>query len=177
VILLDVLLPDGNGIDFCGDIQGKTSAHIIFLTSRLEHESKILGLDTGGDDYITKPYLLDEMLSRVRAALRRREKTKVSPARTLAYGNLILDIVIDRVYVDGIDLNLQPKEFDLLRLFAENEHTQMSADYIYEKLWDQPIANDKNAVQAAVSRLRKKIEHTDYSITNTRGKGYTFTKK
>jgi DNA-binding response OmpR family regulator len=90
VILLDVLLPDGNGIDFCGEIRGDTDAHILFLTSRTEHEDRIRGLDTGGDDYITKPYKLEEMLSRVRSAMRRRD---MPPARVIARGPLTLDVI------------------------------------------------------------------------------------
>jgi DNA-binding response OmpR family regulator len=176
IILLDVALPDGNGIDFCDEIREKTNAHILFLTSRREHGEKLKGLAVGGDDYITKPFKLDELVQRVKVAMRRREMDK-EPPRTLSFGSLTMDIITDRAYYNGTDLNLQPKEFTLLRLFAENENRLLDADYIYQTLWNQPMINNKNAIQKAVSRLRKKIEHTGHDIDTARDKGYIYRKK
>jgi DNA-binding response OmpR family regulator len=173
IILLDVALPDGDGMDFCDEIREKTNAHILFLTSRREHEEKLKGLAVGGDDYITKPFKLDELLQRVKAAMRRRNMDKQSP-KTFSFGALTIDIVTGRAYWDGTDLTLQPKEFALLHLFAENENRLLDAGYIYETLWNRSVNDDKGAVQAVVSRLRKKISHTGCDIRTTKNKGYTY---
>jgi len=172
VILLDVLLPDGNGIDFCGEIQNSTQAHIIFLTSRLEHETRLRGLDTGGDYYMTKPYKLDEMLSSVRAALRRRDKGK-----RLTFGSLTLDMGPGRAFIDSVDLNLSPREFALLRLLAENEDKTLDTAYIYQAAWGLPMGADKNAIRTTTYRLRHKLEPSGYYILAKRNEGYTFMKK
>ena len=111
VILLDVMLPDGDGFGFCREIRARTQAHILFLTAKAEHEDIVAGLAAGGDDYITKPFHAQELLARVEAAMRRREI--VIPLRTVAKGRLELDLVSSRAYVDGIDLMLAPMEFGL----------------------------------------------------------------
>jgi DNA-binding response OmpR family regulator len=173
VILLDILLPDGSGIDFCAEIRPETNAHIIFLTSRGEHEDQLRGMSLGGDDYITKPFKLDIMLARVSAAMRRR-RMDAAAVKTIVKGSLRLEIISGRAYVDGVDLLLQPKEFSMLRLFAENENRLLSAEEIYEKAWRMPMIDNKTAIQTAISRLRKKMESTDYTITVIYAKGYVF---
>jgi DNA-binding response OmpR family regulator len=175
VILLDVMLPDGDGIDFCGEIHGSVTSHILFLTAKTEQENLIKGLEYGGDDYITKPFKLEELLARVGAAMRRREKAQI-PAKTLSFGNLTLDILASQASMDGISLLLQPKEFALLLLFAQNENKTMNADYLYSEVWKTPMNKDKNAIKTAIYRLRKKIEPAGYDIVMSRGKGYTFEK-
>jgi DNA-binding response OmpR family regulator len=175
VILLDIMLPDGNGFDFCKEIRGKTGAHIIFLTAKSEQSDMVDGLLTGGDDYITKPFHPEELMARLTAAMRRRGMDK-APLQKITKGNLTLDIIAGQALIDGADMGLQPKEFALLLLFAQNENQIISAETIYEKIWGQSMTGDKNAVQAAVSRLRKKIEPAGYDIFATRVKGYTFEK-
>lgn len=177
VILLDVKLPDGSGFDLCREIRETTTAHIIFLTSVMESSGEMEGLIAGGDDYLRKPYRIELLRERVKSVLRRRdmESNKASP-QTITKGSLTLDIVASQVFVNGVDLLLQPKEFALLLFLVQNEGKTMSAEYIYEKVWRQSMAGDKNAVQSAIYRLRKKIEHTGYDISMTRRKGYTFVK-
>jgi len=174
VILLDVLLPDGNGIDFCGEIRGGTTAHILFLTSRTEHEDRIRGLDTGGDDYITKPFKLEEMLSRVRAAMRRREMEDTkSPATTLTRGPLTLDIVATSAFVNGVDIELMKKEFSILLLLMQNEGKTLSKEFLYENAWKQPLSGDGGALWKQMSTLKKKLEVSDrILLTGSRGEGY-----
>jgi DNA-binding response OmpR family regulator len=182
-ILLDVFLPDGSGMDFCREIRERTSAHILFLTSLDEHAEKIKGLDMGGDDYITKPYKLDELLSRVGAAMRRRRMRKAdlaaeTVAETAARGALALNILLKRAYLGGADMLLAPKEFDLLYLFIKNEGKTLSTDEIYEAAWAQPGIGDANALRVAVSRLRKKLEaggNGAFAIESVRNEGYLFT--
>jgi len=175
VILLDVLMPDGNGIDFCGEIRTLTDAHILFLTSRSEHEDRIRALDTGGDDYITKPYRLDEMLSRVRAALRRRNMESLKfPKRIIAYGSLTLDTVAGRAFIHGADILVNPKEFAILRLLVENRGMTVTKEILYREVWRQPMNDDSNALKYQISRLRKKLEGSGYMIVSEYGEGYRF---
>ena len=158
VILLDVFLPDGNGIDFCGEIRRDTDAHILFLTSLLEHEDRIRGLDTGGDDYITKPYKLSEMLSRVRAAIRRRDiDAAKSSARTFTLGSLALDTLTGKVLFGGVDVPLKTKEFAVLRLLAENNGRLFTAEEIYKTVWGLDANGDTRTVKVHISALRKKL--------------------
>ena len=173
IILLDVELPDGNGIDFCEEIRGKTTAHILFLTAKLEHENMVRGLEGGGDDYITKPFHPGELLARIDAAMRRREMDKL-PVQTIAKGTLALDIMATRAFIGGDDLALTPKEFSLLLLLVQNEGNALNAEYVYETVWNAPLIGNKNAMQTAVSKLRQKLEPSDYGIDFLRGQGYIF---
>ena len=173
IILLDVELPDGNGIDFCEEIRSKTTAHILFLTAKLEHENMLRGLGNGGDDYITKPFHPGELLARIDAAMRRREMDK-PPVQTIAKGALALDIMATRAFIGGEDLALTPKEFSLLLLLVQNEGNALNAEYVYETVWKAPLIGNKNAMQTAVSKLRQKLESSDYGIEFLRGQGYIF---
>ena len=175
VILLDVMLPDGDGFDFCDAIRSQTNAHIIFLTAKAEHEDRVRGLNTGGDDYITKPFHPEELIARIAAAMRRRGMGKI-PAKTIEKGGLTLDIIAAQAFVDSRDLNLTPKEFALLLMLVQNEDVTMSAEQIYESVWKAPLIGDNNALKTAISKLRSKIEATDFDISSHRGKGYVFQK-
>ena len=174
IILLDVTLPDGNGFSFCREIREKTQAHILFLTAKNEHEDMVRGLTTGGDDYIIKPFHADELLARVEATMRRREIGV--PVKTLSKGLLTLDILALQGLVDGKDLNLTQKEFAVLLLFVQNEGKTLSTENVYERVWGTTMAGDNQAVQTAVSRLRKKLETAGYEIRAVRGQGYVFEK-
>jgi len=173
IILLDVELPDGNGIEFCEEIRDKTAAHILFLTSKIEHENMVLGLKFGGDDYITKPFHLDELLARIDAAMRRRMIDK-KPVQTITKGTLTLDIMATQAFIGGEDLALTPKEFSLLLLLVQNEGKVLSAEFVYESVWNAPLIGNKSAMQTAVSKLRQKLELSDYGIDFLRGHGYIF---
>ena len=173
IILLDVELPDGNGMDFCEEIRDKTAAHILFLTSKIEHENMVLGLKFGGDDYITKPFHLDELLARIDAVMRRRMIDK-KPVQVITKGTLTLDIMATQAFIGGDDLALTPKEFSLLLLLVQNEGKVLSAEYVYETVWKAPLIGDKNSMQAIISKLRTKIDPTGYYIDSVRGHGYVF---
>ena len=173
IILLDVGLPDGDGMDFCKEIRSATMAHILFLTAKAEHEDTVRGLYYGGDDYLTKPFHPEELLARIESIMRRRALDK-KQAQTITRGTLVLDIVATQAFVEGEDLLLTPKEFSLLVLLAQNEEVVLSADFVYESVWKAPLVGDKNSMQAIVSKLRQKLEDSAYSIDTVRGKGYVF---
>ena len=175
VILLDIMLPDGDGFDFCNAIRGETNAHIIFLTALAQHTDRVRGLHTGGDDYITKPFHPEELMARIVAAMRRRGIDKTS-VKTIEKGCLTLDIISAQAFAQGSDLNLTPKEFALLLMLVQNEGSTMSAEYIYESVWKAPLIGDNNALKTAISKLRSKIEATGFDITSHRGRGYVFQK-
>lgn len=176
VILLDVILPDGNGIDFCGEIRDDTDAHILFLTSKTEHENRIRGLETGGDDYITKPYKLEEMLSRVRAVMRRRGMEYAKPPeKMLVRGSLRLDIVSGQAFWMGRDLLLTQKEFALLLLLTQKAGHVLTGEALYQGVWGQPLLGDNSALRTQLSRLKGKLGSTSGGaarISGSRGEGY-----
>jgi DNA-binding response OmpR family regulator len=175
VILLDVVLPDGDGADFCGEIREKTDAHILFLTSKREHVDKIKGLAVGGDDYITKPFKLDELLLRVTAAMRRRDMEAAKPpVQTMTVGPLTLDSAAIQAILNGKDLRLSPKEFSVLRLLVQSKGKAISKEALYEAAWNQPMNVDDTAIKTAISRLRRKLGAEGFRITSTRGEGYRF---
>ncbi|MCL2412407.1 MAG: response regulator transcription factor [Treponema sp.] len=175
IILLDVMLGDGDGFEFCRDIREKTQAHILFLTAKTEYEDIVSGLSSGGDDYITKPFRVDELLARVESVMRRRGMP-VS-LKTINKGKLVINMVSDQVFLDGQDLLLSQKEFSILCLMVQNEGKHLDAEYIYKMVWGRQVGNDINAVRVTVSRLRRKLENSGYNIFAKRAQGYVFDKK
>ena len=173
VILLDVMLPDGSGFDFCKEVRDRTTAHILFLTAKTSHEDMVQGMSIGGDAYIIKPYHPEELLVKVDAAMRRRGTEKV---QIIKKGSLTLDIMAIQAFDDGKSLMLTPIEFSLLLLLVKNEGHSISSDFIYETVWKAPIIKNTNALQTAISKLRRKLEATGYSIVSQRGHGYSFQK-
>ena len=172
IILLDVEMPDGNGIDFCLKIRPETAAHIIFLTAKAEHENRVRGLHYGGDDYIAKPFHPEELLARIEAAMRRRGMD--ATVQIITKGSLTLDVVAAQAFINGANVALTPKEFAILLLLVKNEGKVLSAEYIYECVWKAPLGGDKNAIQAMISKLRQKLELTEYCIDAVRNRGYIF---
>jgi DNA-binding response OmpR family regulator len=170
VILLDVKLPDGSGFDFCREIRDKSTSHIIFLTSVKEKEGELEGLTCGGDDYLRKPYGIDLLRERVKIGLKKEKKLPQEVKR----GPFTLNIVSSQCFANGRDMLLNPKEFAVLLLLAQNERKTLSAEYIYEKAWGPHMVMDKNTIQATISRLRAKLEPYGYTICHYRGKGYAF---
>ena len=172
VILLDIMLPDGDGLVFCDEIRSRTKAHIILLTAKREHETLIQGFSLGADDYIKKPYKLDELLGRVASAMRRHEMNKNE--QYVFMGNLTLDTIAMEGMVDGKPLGLAPKEFALLQMFIRNEDVILEPEYLYNKVWLAPLNGDKAALKIAVSKLRRKLARADCKIDAVREQGYVF---
>lgn len=175
VILLDVMMPDGDGMEFCKTIRNSTRAHILFLTARARDEDKLRGLDTGGDDYITKPYKLEELLSRVRAVMRRRGMEEKDRAPSLIQrGSLVLNLHTHQALLKGVDMNLTHKEFGVLRVLAETMGNLFSKEDLYLTVWKRTLQEDDRPVKSVIYRLRKKLEAGEGGllIATVRGEGY-----
>lgn len=175
IILLDVMLPDGNGYDLCKEIRNTQDTPIIFLTACDEEVNIVMGLDIGGDDYMTKPFRVRELISRIKAVLRRRGKSNESK-KVLKFGNLSIHTLEARVYKNGEEVFLTSVEYKLLLILIQNKNTVLSRSQILEKLWDvtYDFVND-NTLTVYIKRLREKVEDdsTDpQHIITVRGLGY-----
>jgi DNA-binding response OmpR family regulator len=177
LIILDVMLPGLDGLSACRILRRELDVSIIMLTARSSEVDKIIGLDSGADDYITKPFSLGEFLARVRAALRRTPKP-TSPDQ-LQSGNLTVDMVRRRAYKQGQELNLSYKEFDLLAELMRNQGMVLSRDLLLTKVWGYDYMGESRTVDVHVRWLREKIEDdpsTPQRITTMRSIGYRFEK-
>ncbi|MCL2201619.1 MAG: response regulator transcription factor [Oscillospiraceae bacterium] len=176
VAVLDIMLPDGDGISFLKELRATYSIPVLFLTSMVEQEDIIKGLRAGSNDYITKPYKIDEFCARVEAALKWEQSRREQLPRKIVKGPFALDLLSNQATLNGHMLDLTATEFKLLYLCIQNEGKIMDFDHIYESIWQRPMGDDRNAVQAAVKRFRQKMEPAGYDIYAVRGKGYIFEK-
>lgn len=175
LIILDVILPDGSGLDFIKVIREKTTAPILLLTALTDKDNRIKGLRAGGDDYITKPYDLDELRERVAAFLRRDAMLfRPNKDNTISLGNLTLNMTARRAYLNEEDIMLNNREFDLLSLFIKEKGKPLSKQLIYEKIWAMNPDNAGGVVWSQISRLKKKLEKCGdkIKITSIYGQGY-----
>jgi len=157
-IVLDIMLPDGSGLSFMRELRQTSDIPILLLTGLTTPEDIVRGLESGGDDYLTKPYDFEVLLARIEALLRRAARI---PKR-LEKGELTLDIRSNRAFLRGTDILLSPKEFAVLLLLAENLGQALTTDLIYEAAWRQNAgtgtgADASGAVKTVVSRLRRKL--------------------
>lgn len=175
LVILDVSLPDGSGYDLCREIRQTSRVPIIFLTAADEETDIIMGLDIGGDDYITKPFKLAVFLSRVNALLRRSGNFD-QPDAVLASNGITIRLLEHRVHKGDASLDLTPSEYKLLRLFMENPNMVLSAEQILGRLWDcDENYIDGNTLTVYIRRLRTKIEDdpgAPKKIVTVRGMGY-----
>jgi DNA-binding response OmpR family regulator len=169
-IVLDILLPDGNGLDFLVELRATSAIPVLLLTSLGTESDVIRGLEKGGDDYISKPIIEGVFLTRIKTMLRR----AANVPETLSMGALKLNLLSGQAFVDGRDMMLTQKEFNLLSLFAQNENRIMAAEQLYEKVWGQSMADNAKAIKYQVYRLRKKLEGSGYTIAAEYGDGYRF---
>lgn len=158
LLVLDVSLPDGSGFDFCKRVRQTSKAPIIFLTASDEETSIIMGLDIGGDDYITKPFKLGVLISRINALLRRAKDFDLSDTELHSNGIRVF-LLQGQAYKDGELLNLTAGEYKLLCLFMQNPNTVLSKEKILDKLWDcEGSYIDSSALTVYIRRLRIKVE-------------------
>lgn len=175
--ILDVSLPDGSGFDFCRKLRRTSKIPVMFLTADDEETDMIMGLDIGGDDYITKPFKLAVFLARINALLRRSENFNIDTAVTeLSANDICIKLLKGEVYKQGRRLDLTASEYKLLCFFLENPDQVLSPDQILGKLWDcDENYIDNNSLTVYIRRLRTKIEDQPGEprrIVTVRGMGY-----
>ena len=180
LVLLDVMLPKASGIEVCQRIREKSNVPIIMLTAKGEDMDKILGLEYGADDYMTKPFNILEVKARIKSILRRTGQMNRSDARTITVRDMVINLNNRAVVVGDRDVNLTAKEFDLLQLFATNRGKVFSREALLETIWKYDYLGDLRTVDVHIRRLREKIEKNPAQpefIFTKWGVGYYFTDK
>ena len=178
MIILDIILPEMDGLEVCQKIREKSNVPILILTSKDEDMNKILGLEYGADDYMTKPFNILELKARMKAILRRTKMTNQKPnEQTILVDDFIINALGRKVSVHGQEINLTAKEFDLLLLLATNPGKVFSREELLEIIWGYEYFGDLRTVDVHVRRLREKIEsktdNYEYILTKW-GVGYYF---
>ncbi|MDQ0115173.1 response regulator transcription factor [Paenibacillus harenae] len=174
-IVLDIMMPGQDGYDLCRRIRKESNVPILFLSARSDDVDKIRGLTLGGDDYIVKSASPGEIVARVKAVLRRSASRQRMDERTLDYGSIKINLSAREVAVEGESVVLTPKEYELLRLFAEHPRQVFSYDQLLERFWEG--VGDKHTIRVHLSRLRDKIEpdpNQPRYLVNVWGIGYRF---
>jgi DNA-binding response OmpR family regulator len=161
LIILDIMMPEMDGIDTCIKIREEKNMPIIMLSAKSEDMDKILGLTTGADDYLTKPFNPLELIARVKSQLRRYTRFNSPPQKkdgVLEIDDLIIDINTHEVRINSREVKLTPREFDILELLARNKGIVFSIDKIYEKVWGEEFFESDNTVMVHIRKIREKIE-------------------
>lgn len=173
LVLLDVMMPVMDGVAATAKIREFSNVPIILLTAKSETEDKVLGLNVGADDYITKPFAIEELLARIRAALRKRPAAPAD-APLLTCGSLVMDVERHTVEVDGRGVELTRREFDLLHYLLENKGKVISRESLLDNVWGFDFVGETNAVDVYIRFLRSKIdEQFGVKLIHTvRGVGY-----
>lgn len=174
-VLLDVMLPDRDGFSLLGQLRRERDLPVLFLSAREEDDARLRGLGLGADDYITKPFAIEELLARIRAALRKRPAQAAEPPRSLlTAGPLTMDTDRHEVSVNGEGVELTRREFDLLRYLLENKERVISRESLLDHVWGFDFVGETNAVDVYIRFLRAKIdEHFGIKLIHTvRGVGY-----
>ncbi len=178
VIILDLGLPDMDGVEIIRKIRGWSTVPIIVVSARSEDSDKVEALDAGADDYLTKPFSIDELLARLRAALRRRQldDTGLAPQESVyRNGNLSIDYAAGCVYRDDREIHLTPIEYKLLCVLAKNTGKVLTHNYILKEVWGNAFSADASSLRVFMATLRKKIEEnpaTPQYIQTHIGVGY-----
>ncbi len=185
LILLDIMLPGIDGFEACRLLRKEMNVPILMLTARTDEIDKIVGLEVGADDYLTKPFSMRELLARIKALLRRVRITREEVAaeaqdktpQRLIFDNLVIDIGRCEAFLDGESLDLRPKEYDLLLSLAQNRGRALSREQLLENVWEWDYTGGSRTVDVHIRWLREKIERDPshpVRIITVRGVGYRF---
>ena len=177
LVLLDLMLPGISGTEVCRIIRGKSSVPIIMLTAKDGEVDKVVGLELGADDYVTKPFSSRELLARVRAVLRRHGDVEELLPATIEAGSVRIDIERHVVSVRGENITMPLKEFDLLELLVRNSGRVLTRNQLIDRVWGADYVGDTKTLDVHIKRLRAKIEidpSTPIHINTVRGLGYKF---
>lgn len=176
VVLLDLGLPDLDGTEVLSGLRGWTSVPVVVLSARQHGDDKVEALDLGADDYVTKPFAMNELMARLRAAVRRAQESSPPAATTLSVGDLEIDFARKRVAKGGVDVRLTPTEWGFLELLARNVGRLVPREQILKEVWGPVYAKETHYLRVYAAQLRRKIEddpsHPRHLITSS-GLGYT----
>jgi two-component system, OmpR family, response regulator RegX3 len=178
LLILDIMMPGRSGLDICRDVRSRSPVPIILLTAKDAEVDKVVGLEVGADDYVTKPFSVRELIGRVRAQLRRREldrSTSIGESKTIEAGPVRIDLARHLVSIRGKPVNLTRSEFQVLRLLADSPGQVFSRLEIMEELWQSEFSGDVRACDVHISNLRQKIESDPQQpelVRTVRGIGY-----
>ncbi|WP_059051704.1 response regulator transcription factor [Paenibacillus senegalimassiliensis] len=175
LIILDVMMPQVDGFEVCRRLrEGGSTVPVLMLTAKDEVENRVKGLDTGADDYLVKPFALEELLARVRALLRRKEGNGENSSQRLIFEDIVMDLDSREVVRGGQRLELTAKEFELLHLFMQNPKRLLTRDLIMDKIWGYDYSGESNVLEVYIAMLRQKTEESGGKriIQTIRGAGY-----
>jgi two-component system response regulator RegX3 len=177
LVVLDLMLPEISGLDVCRAIRGESEVPIIILTAKDAEADKVAGLELGADDYVTKPFSVRELVSRVRALLRRSRIGSPGEEEVLRGGPVELDVARHEVRVGGEPVGFPPKEFELLETLLRRKGRLLTRDVLIDRVWGPGYVGDTKTLDVHVKRIRRKIEedpHRPRHLVTVRGLGYKF---
>jgi two-component system, OmpR family, alkaline phosphatase synthesis response regulator PhoP len=172
LVVLDLMLPTMDGFEVCRRVRARSDVPIIMLTARTDDIDKIVGLEMGADDYLTKPFNPRELIARIKAILRRSERKAGATTQPLTLGNLTITPQHRSVQVDGETVDLRMKEFDLLLTLAENPNVVFTRERLLDVVWGYNFAGETRTVDVHVAHLRHKLEQMSPTIETVWGVGY-----
>lgn len=179
IVILDIMLPDIDGYEICKRIRKNSEVPIIMLSAKGEELDKVLGLELGSDDYISKPFSLSELEARIKKVLRRVNKSPVKQENIIEVFGIKVDFNQRNVFYDGTYVELSPKEFETLALLLKESNKVLKRSYILERIWGDPALYDERMVDDVIKRLRKKIlqNNLPVEIKTMWGLGYKLEEK
>jgi len=177
IVLLDLMLPGMHGFEICRALRKRTSIPIIIVTARTEEVDRVVGLELGADDYVTKPFSMNELLARVRACLRRSQSVVSQTPELITAGSVTVDLGKRQVLMKGEPLGLRPKEFELLVVLMQNRGRTLSRSQLLRSVWQYEDQDSTRTVDVHIGRFRRRIEANRQMpelIITMRGDGYRF---
>lgn len=178
LVILDLMLPCMDGYSVCRKIRRKSNIPIIMLTGLSDVDDQLMGYDAKADDYMTKPFHPDILIAKAKALLSLYSRSDASPVPNvkgvLQYHGLVLDKGARKVQVDGEDIDLEPKQFEILLLLMTNKNTVLSRDQLLNAIWGYDFVGSERVVDSHIKKLRKKVLHKAYMIVTVPGSGYRF---
>jgi two-component system, OmpR family, response regulator RegX3 len=178
LVILDLMLPEISGLDVCRQIRQISNVPIVMVTAKDSEADKVAGLEIGADDYVTKPFSIRELISRVRAHLRRAGMRSAEQADDVLFGGPVeLDVARHEVQVRGETVGFPPKEFELLETFLRRKGRLLTRDFLIEEVWGAGYFGDTKTLDVHVKRIRRKVEedpHQPAHLVTVRGLGYKF---
>lgn len=176
LVILDIMLPGMDGWELLKMIRSKSACPVIMLTARDDIQDRLTGLDGGADDYMTKPFMPEEVVARVNAVLRRRPHWNDGISKR-NFGNLVIDMAAKRVYLNGAEVALSPRDLSLLLFLSEHPNRTFTRDHLIEQVWGMDYDGSDRAVDLSVKRLRQSLSHWSSQtgeLRTLRGMGYQF---